>query len=249
LASWQWIFILEALPSFILGIVVILVLSDGIDSAPWLSAAEKQFLHAQIKTEEQSKSTHSVQQLWRNPTLWLMALIYFCFVMGLYGVSFWLPSIIQNLGIKDTAQVGWLSAIPYAAACVAMIALGRSADKHHERRWHLAIPAALGGAGLICSALWAHNTVMAMAALTLATAGIISILPLFWSLPTAIVGGIAAAAGIAFINSLGNLAGFLSPYLVGGLKDLTASTDSGLYVLAGFLWLGALLVLSTRKKP
>ncbi|HRH77980.1 MAG TPA: MFS transporter [Cellvibrionaceae bacterium] len=249
LASWQWIFILEALPSFILGIAVILVLSDGIDSAPWLSAAEKQFLHTQIKTEEQSKSTHSVQQLWRNPTLWLMALIYFCFVMGLYGVSFWLPSIIQNLGVQDTAQVGWLSAIPYAAACVAMIALGRSADKRHERRWHLAIPAALGGAGLICSALWAHNTVMAMAALTLATAGIISILPLFWSLPTAILGGIAAAAGIAFINSLGNLAGFLSPYLVGGLKDLTASTDSGLYVLAGFLWLGALLVLSTRKKP
>lgn len=248
LAGWQWMFILEALPSLLLGILVIIVLKDGVNSAPWLNQAEKDFLHAQITQEEQAKTTHSAQHLLGNPKVWLMAVIYFCFVMGLYGVSFWLPSIIHNLGVDNAADVGWLSAIPYGAASIAMILLGHSADKRQERRWHLAIPAVLGGLGLILSALWAHHTLWAMLALSLATAGIISILPLFWSLPTAILGGVAAAAGIALINSLGNLAGFLSPYLVGWLKDTTASTDSGLFVLAGFLLLGAGLVLSTPKQ-
>jgi MFS family permease len=179
--------------------------------------------------------------------VWLMAGIYFCFVMGLYGVSFWLPTIIHNLGVENSAHVGWLTAIPYSVASITMILLGHSADKYRERRWHLAVPAVLGGLGLIFSALWADNTYWAMAALSLATAGIISILPLFWSLPTAILGGVAAAAGIALINSLGNLAGFLSPYWVGWLKDTTASTDAGLFMLAGFLFLGAALTLTTAK--
>lgn len=248
LAGWQWMFILEAIPSLLLGFVVIIVLTDGINSAHWLSDAEKTLLHNNIAKEEQSKATVSARHMLTEPKVWLMAAIYFCFVMGLYGVSFWLPTIIHNLGVANSAHVGWLAAIPYGAASIAMILLGQSADKYRERRWHLAVPAVLGGLGLILSALWAHNTLWAMAALSLATAGIMSILPLFWSLPTAILGGVAAAAGIALINSLGNLAGFLSPYLVGWLKDTTASTDSGLFMLAGFLFLGAALTLNTPKQ-
>ncbi|HMU65588.1 MAG TPA: MFS transporter [Cellvibrionaceae bacterium] len=248
LAGWQWMFILEAIPSLLLGIVVIIVLADGIHSAHWLNDAEKTLLDNNIRREEQSKSTLSARHMLADSKVWLMAGIYFCFVMGLYGVSFWLPTLIHNLGVENSAEVGWLTAIPYAVASITMILLGHSADKHRERRWHLAVPALLGGAGLILSALWAHNTLLAMAALSLATAGIISILPLFWSLPTAILGGVAAAAGIALINSLGNLAGFLSPYLVGWLKDATASTDSGLFMLAGFLFLGAALTLTTPKQ-
>lgn len=247
LAGWQWMFILEALPSLLLGFGVLACLPDSIKSAGWLTAEEKQVLTHNIAKEEQQKATHSLNLMFANPQVWLMSVIYFCFVMGLYGVSFWLPSIIHNLGVENSNTLGWLSAIPYAAASIAMIALGHSADKHHERRWHIAVPAILGALGLLASTLWVHNTWLAMAALTLATAGILSVLPLFWSLPTAILGGTAAAAGIALINSLGNLAGFVSPYLIGWLKDLTNSTDSGMYILALFLALGAVLTLSVSK--
>jgi MFS-type transporter involved in bile tolerance (Atg22 family) len=128
-----------------------------------------------------------------------------------------------------------------------MILIGHSADSRRERRWHVAIPALLGSIGLILSTVYDHNTLLAMSALTLATIGIITVLPLFWSLPTAFLGGAAAAAGIALINSLGNLAGFVSPYLVGWLKDQTQSTNSGMFVLAASLVLGALLTLSVPK--
>ncbi|HWX00284.1 MFS transporter [Collimonas sp.] len=247
LAGWQWMFILEAVPSLLLGVLVIFYLQDRIRGAAWLSEQEKQLLEAQIAAETSQKQEASLGQMFANPRVWLMALIYFCFVMGLYGVSFWLPTIIKTTGVTDTFNIGLLTAIPYATAAVAMILIGHSADKRRERRWHVAIPAVLGCIGLIFSTVYDHNTLLAMSALTLATVGIITVLPLFWSLPTAFLGGAAAAAGIALINSLGNLAGFVSPYLVGWLKDQTHSTNSGMYVLAASLLLGAVLTLSVPK--
>jgi MFS family permease len=247
LAGWQWMFILEAIPSLLLGVFVIFYLKDRIRGADWLSEAEKQLLEAQIQAESSQKQEASLGQMFANPRVWLMALIYFCFVMGLYGVSFWLPTIIKATGVTDTFNIGLLTAIPYASAAIAMILIGHSADSRRERRWHVAIPALLGSVGLILSTVYDHNTVLAMSALTLATIGIITVLPLFWSLPTAFLGGAAAAAGIALINSLGNLAGFVSPYLVGWLKDQTQSTNSGMFVLAASLVLGALLTLSVPK--
>ena len=183
-----------------------------------------------------------------SPRVWLMSLIYFSFVMGLYGVSFWLPTIIKATGVTDALSIGLLSAIPYGAAVVAMLLVARSADKRGERRWHIAIPALVGSIGLVLSVIWANNTPLAMLGLTLGTMGILTTLPLFWSLPTAFLAGTGAAAGIAMINSLGNLAGFLSPYLVGWLKQVTASNSSGMYMLSGFLILGALLVLSVPAR-
>ncbi|AMO94619.1 major Facilitator Superfamily protein [Collimonas fungivorans] len=247
LAGWQWMFILEAIPSLLLGVVVIFYLQDRIRGAGWLSEAEKQLLESQIHAESSQKPEATLGQMFANPRVWLMALIYFCFVMGLYGVSFWLPTIIKATGVTDTFNIGLLTAIPYASAAVAMILIGHSADSRRERRWHVAIPALLGSIGLILSTVYDHNTLLAMSALTLATIGIITVLPLFWSLPTAFLGGAAAAAGIALINSLGNLAGFVSPYLVGWLKDQTQSTNSGMFVLAASLVLGALLTLSVPK--
>jgi nitrate/nitrite transporter NarK len=136
-----------------------------------------------------------------------------------------------------------MSAIPYGFAVVVMILVGRSADRRRERRWHVAIPALLGAVGLMLSVTWANDTVLAMAALTLATSGILCTLPLFWSLPTAFLAGTGAAAGIAMINSLGNLSGFISPYAVAWLKELTASTNAGMYLLSGVLVLSAVLTL------
>ncbi|SFH96386.1 D-galactonate transporter [Collimonas sp. OK307] len=247
LAGWQWMFILEAIPSLVLGVVVIFYLQDRIRGANWLSEEEKQLLESQIQAESSQKTEASLGQMFANPRVWLMALIYFCFVMGLYGVSFWLPTIIKTTGVTDTFNIGLLTAIPYATAAIAMILIGQSADARRERRWHVAIPALLGSIGLILSTVYDHNTLLAMSALTLATIGIITVLPLFWSLPTAFLGGAAAAAGIALINSLGNLAGFVSPYLVGWLKDQTQSTNSGMFVLAASLVVGALLTLSVPK--
>jgi nitrate/nitrite transporter NarK len=146
--------------------------------------------------------------------------------------------------VKAPAEIGLLSAIPYAVGAVGMVLTGRSADRRRERRWHVAVPAALGGLGLVLSVLAGHNAVPALAALSLAARGNVTSQPLLWSLPTAHRGGSAAAVGIAVVNSFGNLAGFASPYLIGWTKDMTHSTATGMYVLAGFLVAGAVLTLA-----
>ena len=172
-----------------------------------------------------------------------MGAIYFCLVIALYGVSFWLPSLIKALGIKDTFDVGLISAVPWAFGALAMVLTSWSIAPGQDRRARVAIAAVIGAIGLLVSVVFHDSTLVSMAGLTVATMGIMTTLPLFWSFPTAILGGTAAAAGIAFINSLGNLSGFLGPYAVGYLKDLTQTTDAGMYLLAAFLVLGAVLTV------
>jgi D-galactonate transporter len=242
LAGWQWLFVLEGLPSVLIGIWVIFYLDDSIVKSAWLSDSEKKLLADNIAKDNQGKRSQAVWDGLRDPKIWLMSMVYFCFVAGLYGIGFWLPTIIKAMGVKSALDIGLLSAIPYMAAAVCMVLVGRSADHFGERRWHVIVPALLGAVGLVLSVKLASDTTLAMFALTLGTCGIITTLPLFWSLPTAILGGGAAAAGIAFINSFGNLAGFVSPYAIGWIKDATQSTDNGMYLLAVVLVLGALLV-------
>jgi MFS family permease len=246
--GWQWLFLLEGLPSVLAGVAVFFLLDDRIQNAAWLSAEEKQLLARNIEAEDIDKEDLPLRTVVASGRVWLMSAIYLSFVMGLYGVSFWLPTIIKATGVKDAFMIGLLSAVPFAAAVVAMIVVARSADKLRERRWHVALPGLAGALGLVLSVGWAHNTALAMAALTLATAGIITSLPLFWSLPTAFLAGAGAAAGIAMVNSIGNLAGFLSPYAVGWLKQATGTNDSGMYMLAGFMVLGAALALSVPAR-
>ncbi|BAN23864.1 MFS transporter [Caballeronia insecticola] len=246
--GWQWLLLLEGIPSVIVGLVVLAKLDDRIAKAKWLTTEERELLERNIAADNVSKEDPSIGKILSSPKVWLMSLIYFSFVMGLYGVSFWLPTIIKSMGVSDPLQVGLLSAIPYGVAVIGMLYAARSADRTGERRWHIAIPAFIGAIGLVLSVVWSSNTMLAMIGLTLATMGILTTLPLFWSLPTAFLAGTGAAAGIAMINSLGNLAGFLSPYLVGWLKQVTSSTASGMYMLAGFLVLGALLALSVPAR-
>jgi len=245
LAGWQWMFLVEAVPSALMGIAVLLYLDNGIRAAKWLNEDEKRLLEQRIAEDRKDKVEHpSMGAVFADRRLWLMALIYFCCVMGQYGLTFWMPTLVKSAGVSGVFNIGMFTAIPYSAAVVAMLLFGRSADKHRERRWHLVVPMLLGAVGLVGSAIAGGNTGVAVVFLCFGAAGVLTSAPLFWSLPTAFLSGSAAAAGIAAINSVGNLAGFASPYLIGWLKDLTHSTNLGMYALAGVLLAGAVAVLT-----
>ena len=248
LSGWQWLFLLEGVPSALLGVWTLFYLDDGIRSARWLSEGDKQLLEQAIAEDGKRQQHMPLARMFSNGKVWLLALVYFLFVMGLYGVSFWLPQLVKNSGIDDVFTIGLLTAIPYFVAAVVMVLAARHSDRSGERRWHAAVAALAGALGLIVATVYSDNTVIAMAALSVATAGILSTFPIFWSLPTAMLGGAAAAAGIALINSVGNLAGFVSPYLVGAIKDATHSTANGIYLLAASLVAGAVLVVAAVRR-
>jgi D-galactonate transporter len=249
LAGWQWMFLIEAVPSVVMGVCVILYLDNGIRAAHWLSEPEKLVLERNIERERQDIAAHpSIRAMFADRRIWHMSIVYFTCLMGQYAISFWLPTLIKAAGVKTVLDVGLLSAIPYGTTVVAMILLGRSADHRRERRWHVAGPLLAGAVGLVGCALAGSRTVPAVAALTLAAAGGMSSVPLFWSMPTAILTGVAAAAGIAAINAFGSIAGFVSPYVMGWLKDLTHTDKAGLLVLAVVLVIGALAALAVPKR-
>jgi D-galactonate transporter len=241
-AGWQWLFLLEGLPTILLGVVVLLLLDNRIEDAKWLSNDEKRLLRANVDAEA-GQAEHNFLAALRQPGTALLALIYMFMLMGLYGLTFWMPQLIKNTGITSPLNIGLLTAIPYAAAGIAMLLIGASSDRTGERRWHLGLTVAVGGLGYICSAYFGASTGLAMAALTVAAVGVIGCLPVFWTLPPKFLTGTAAAGGIALINSIGNLGGIISPYMVGKVHDMTGSTQVGLYVIAGVTLLAAALIL------
>ena len=246
-AGWQWLFLLEALPSLVLGVMAWFWLEDRVKNAQWLTLEERELIARDIAAEESRKADGSLGRVLADPQVWLAALVYFAIVSGLYGVTFWLPTIIKELGVADPLQVGLIGAVPWVFGIVAMFAVAHSADNRQEYRWHTAASCVVSAIGLVVSVAFHADVMLAMAGLTIGAMGIMSALPIFWSNPTALLGGTAAAMGIAFINSVGNLAGFAMPLLMGLLKDKTHSNDLGLQMLAGFLVLGAAAVLGLRR--
>ncbi|KAF1021524.1 MAG: putative metabolite transport protein NicT [Paracidovorax wautersii] len=253
LDGWQWMFLLQGLPTIALGVLVYVLLNDGIEKAHWLDAHEKRLLLAELAQDEQKRrgSAHaadSFASVLRNRAVWMLGLVYFCIQMGVYAINFWLPTIVKSLGFQSPVTVGWISAIPYFCASLFMIWIGRSADARKERRWHLSGPLLMGLCGLMLATQADGNPTLAIVGLSLATMGALAGLPMFWPLPTAFLGSAAAAGGLALINSLGQIAGFVSPFLVGWIKDTTGSTHVALYILSAVLLLGALLVLRVPAK-
>lgn len=246
--GWQWMFLLEALPAIVVGFMVFWYLDDRITEAQWLSEDERSLLTQRINEDEQIKAHMPVLEVLKNKRVWIMSMIYFSLAMSLYGVSFWLPTLINGMGVKDNFLIGLLSAIPWLAGVFSMLWFGRSADRHQERRWHVVIPMLMAASGLVLSVLLASDVTLSFVALILACMGIVSGIPLFWSLPTSFLVGAGAAAGIAAINSIANLAGFAAPYLVGWLKQITQSTNSGMYLLAVVLLIGAAITLTIPAK-
>jgi MFS family permease len=244
LAGWQWLFLLEALPSLVLGAVVIAYLDDGIASARWLTAEEKELLSRRIAEDRQHVASHTLLDGFTTPRVWLLCAIYFCLVAGLYGAGFWLPTLIRRTGVESPLAIGLLTMLPNAVAVVTMVAVSRRSDASRERRWHLVTPALIGAVGWLLTVLYGQHTSVALVGMTLAMAGVMTSLSQFWCLPTAILAGAAAATGIAVINSIGNLAGFVSPFVIGWIVDRTQSTDLGIYALAASMCIGSVLVLT-----
>ncbi|MBH3458203.1 MULTISPECIES: MFS transporter [Pseudomonas] len=250
LAGWQWMFLIQGLPTVVLGILAVFLLSDGYQKAPWLSDSERQLIARDLAADAASKPSTTGDSVWAvltNPLIWTFGFVYFCIQSGVYAINFWLPSIIKNLGFDSPLLIGWLSAIPYLLAGVFMIIVGRSADLRNERRWHLVVPMLMGAIGLLIAVNFASNPTVAILGLSIATMGALTGLPMFWPMPTALLSASAAVAGLAIINSVGQMAGFLSPYLVGFIKDQTGSTDAALYSLAGVIVLGSLVALRVSR--
>ncbi|MCA8019076.1 MFS transporter [Burkholderia metallica] len=248
LAGWKWLFILEALPSLLLGVAILFYLDNGIAAAKWLTDAEKALLARNVANDNAHKIAHvSIGSFIGDRRLWLMASIYFCVVLGQYGLTFWLPTIIRRSGVADPLWVGVFTAIPYLCAIIALPLVGASADRHRERRLHLAIPMLVSAVGF--ATLPALGGVGAsLVCVSVAAAGILASSSQFWSLPTALLGGMSAAAGIAAVNCFANLAGFFSPAIVGWLNDLTGKSTAGLLFISVAIVIGAGLVFLVPAK-
>jgi len=245
LSGWQWLFLLEGLPSVVLGFFVLAYLPDYPSEASWLSEEERTSLATVLKREQDELAAgarHLLGEAMRSLRVWTLGLVYFCIVVSIYGIAFFLPQIVKGLGNFSNLEVGLLSALPYFCAAVAMVMVGVSSDRSGERRWHLALAAFVGAVGLVLAAQ-SHKTLAALAALCLAAAGLWSTLGPFWSLPPEFLRGTAAAGGIALINSLGNVGGFVGPSLMGVLKQFTRSFGGGLEILAVTLVCAGLIVL------
>jgi D-galactonate transporter len=244
LAGWKWLFLLEGMPSIILGIAVIWLLTDTPQEARWLTGREKDLVLGELTRDRELKksfASNSLRELVRDKYVTLLVFLVFAESMGLYGLSFWLPTLVKNAGVHGTVVTGVVTAVPYACGVVAMIFVSRSSDRLRERKWHLSVPFLVTAVGLSASAALGSSTVAALVALCLAGAGAYTVSALCWNVPPAFFTGVAAAAGIAGVNALGNLGGFVGPYMIGLAQTLGGGTALGFYLLSGVLVLGAIL--------
>lgn len=251
LAGWQWLFVLEGLPAVLLGFVVLLVLPNRPQDARWLSPAQKQWIQGRLDNDilpADARPSHGLGAIFTSGRVWLLCLLYFLMNVGGYGYELWLPTIIKSFSTTSTFVLGLINAIPYFGAGVVMILVARYSDRTGERRGVVALAALTAAMGFALSA-WFKNPYLAMAALTLAFIGIKSTIAPFWAMTTAFLGGTAAAAGIAFINSVGNLGGYAGPHLVGVLIDKTGSNVAALLLMGTALLGMAIFTLALPKTP
>ncbi len=237
LAGWQWLFFVEAAPAVVMGVVILWLLPSRPRDARWLTPAQKEWIQGRLDAEAPSTgATHGngLLRVFTNGRVWLLCLVYFLLNVGGYGYELWLPTIIKSFTSVSSSALGFITAIPYLAAGVAMIIVARHSDRTGERRVVVALSAISSAAGFGLSAI-SNNPYLAMAALALAFIGLKCTIAPFWAMTTAYLSGTAAAAGIAFINSVGNLGGFAGPYMVGLIKDKTGSNVVALFALGGAL--------------
>ncbi|MDR5758714.1 MFS transporter [Caballeronia sp. LZ035] len=248
LRGWQWLILCEGIPTVLLGVYIWFRMNDSIASATWLSDDEKRHLQTVLASENRHKLETGFGALLASGRMWALIAIYFGFTMGLYAISFWMPTLVQRMGVKDALSIGLLTAIPSACAIVAMVLMGLSSSRRNDLRWHLTIAYVTAAVGFALCVVWQRQPALGVFALCVANMGVYSIPALFWGLPTALLTGVTAAAGIALINAIANLAGFVAPYLIGYLNTVTGRTDVALIVVGACLALGAALVLIVTRE-
>jgi ACS family tartrate transporter-like MFS transporter len=247
LAGWQWLFVIEGIPSVLLGFVTLRYLTDRPGEADWLSSEERDWLVSELTQERAEREARYKYNLWQaltNGYVLILGFVYFALVTANNGLVLWQPQIIKTLGLTNL-QVGFVNAIPFIIGVIAMIVWGRHADQHREYRMHFALACAVACAGLVLAAS-TGNSVWAIVGLSVAALGGYGALPTFWPLPTAFLSGTAAAGGIALVNSIGNLGGFAGPYILGWLRDTTKGFTAGLYFLAASALAAGIVAALTR---
>ena len=251
LAGWQWLFLVEGLPAVVLGFVVLLYLTDRPEEARWLTPAGRAWLSTHMSQErEQCERRHglSVLEAFSNRTVWQLGLLFLCNTFGVSVLGLWLPQIVKGFSGLNDSMVGFVSAVPYLVAAVAMVLVAAHSDRSGERPVHIAAAAMTAAFGFVASA-YLHSPLLIVLALSLAAAGLQSSRGPFWTLPTVFLSGSAAAGGIALINSVANVSGFVGPYVIGVLKGASGSFHSGLLLLALVSLAGAALALRLRRAP
>ncbi len=247
MAGWQWMFLMEGIPAVVLGGVALAYLVDRPEDAPWLAREERAWLVETVEREgAEATAVAGTLAALRSGQIWMLALVYFGLNTVSYGVSLWLPTLIRSLtGVSDFT-VGALSAIPYIAAALAMVAVGLHSDRSGERRWHVALPA-FAGALALTGAAYSTSIGPAILAVSLAVLGVFCMLGPFWAMPTSLLSHTAAAAGIAFINSVGNLGGFVGPYVIGLVRTSTGQFKGGLLLVSAALAASGAIALMVRS--
>jgi MFS family permease len=240
--DWQWMFIIEAIPAVLLGIAVLMYLDNNIDEAKWLSPDEKSLLKDRLSRDAKTKGDYPLSRLFSIPAMWLFTIILFCVVTGVYGINFWLPTIIKETGIQSVLAIGSVTAACYFSSAVMSLFITRRAERLDDKRRHATGAAILGGVCLALSAVWTDSTLVTAVLLSLATTGALVTTALFWSFPASILTGAGVAAGLAAINSFGNLGGFVGPYLLGLVTDLLGSRTAGVSVLGGIMSFAGILI-------
>ena len=243
--GWRWLFILEGVPTMLMTYLCLRLVIDGPDKASWLTDAEKAHLRTKLQQEAESRTETKHLSLWQtlgHPKVLLFAVVYTALAIGIYGLSLWMPQLIKGMGVSDSFHIGLIMAIPYLIATICMVLWSRHSDKTGERVYHCSGALALAAIGMVSSA-FIDSPVLAMAALTVAAIGMYCSQPVFWAMPTSYLTGVAAAGGIAFINSVGNLGGFVGPFMVGWLKDNVGGFQAGLIFLGACLLTGSIVAL------
>ena len=243
--GWRWLFFVEGLPTILMAYLCLRVVIDRPDKASWLTDSEKAHLRATLQREAEARTETKHLSLWQtlgHPKVLLFAVVYTALAIGIYGLSLWMPQLIKGMGVKDSFHIGLIMAVPYLIATICMVLWSRHSDRTGERVFHCAGALGLAAIGMVSSA-FIDSPVLAMAALTFAAIGMYSSQPVFWAMPTSYLTGVAAAGGIAFINSIGNLGGFVGPFAVGWLKDNAGGFQAGLIFLGSCLLLGSIVAM------
>ena len=248
--GWQWLFLLEGLPSVLLGVLTFWLLPNSVESASWLSSSEKQAVLRELARDEGDAKglKHSLRDGLLNIRVVMLGGIDFSILLSAYAMGFWMPTFIKNAGTTDITTIGYLTAIPSLAALIGMLAIGASSDRLRERRWHIIVPFIIGAAAMGTSTFFAHNVAMTVLLFSIAQAMIIGAVPVFFSLPATFLKGTAAAAGFALACSIANIAGLVSNSVMGVALDLTGSSNGALWFFAVCLLLSSLLVVALPAK-